>query len=172
VAEATFTRSTVPASFRYSPRTYHAQRRLYWFQVMKRTLLRKPPSGAPEGTVWFGGPVDRFSVTLRIYGEELDPEHVSALLGCAPTDAERKGVPIVAPSGKARIPKRGRWSLSVQSKDCTESDDVEDAVRMLLARLPSDPAVWASLTSAYAVDVFCGLFLASTNRGFSISPEV
>lgn len=43
---------------------------------------------------------------------------------------------------------------------------------MLLARLPSDSGVWVSLTSIFAVDVFCGLFLASSNRGFGISAEV
>ncbi len=62
--------------------------------------------------------------------------------------------------------------MTIDSKSCDESDDVEDAVRMLLERLPSDPELWASLTSMYAVDVFCGLFLASSNRGFSISPDV
>ena len=43
---------------------------------------------------------------------------------------------------------------------------------MLLARLPSDRATWISLTSTYSVNVFCGLFLESANRGFGISPEV
>jgi len=43
---------------------------------------------------------------------------------------------------------------------------------MLLARLPSDSGIWVSLTSNYAVDIFCGLFLASSNRGFGISAEV
>jgi hypothetical protein len=145
---------------------------VYWFRFMKKTIARKPPAGAPEGAVWFGGPVDRFTITLRICGGELDPDHVSALLRCAPTQAERKGVPISSPSGSTRIPKRGRWSLTVGSNDCGENDDVEDAVKLLLARLPSDPELWTSLTRTYAVDVFCGLFLASTNRGFSISPEV
>jgi hypothetical protein len=139
---------------------------------MKKTIARKPPTGTPEGTVWCGGPVDRFTISLRICGEDLDPEHVSTLLCCAATQTERKGVPISYPGGSTRVPKRGRWSLTIDSKACDESDDVEDAVRMLLARLPSDPELWASLTSAYAVDIFCGLFLASTNRGFSISPEV
>jgi hypothetical protein len=45
-------------------------------------------------------------------------------------------------------------------------------VKALLARLRSDPEVWASLTSRYEVDLFCGLFLTSSNRGFTLSPEV
>ena len=73
----------------------------------------------------FGGPVDRFRITLRIWGEELDPDYVSTLLCCAPTKAERKGVPIATLSGSTRTPKNGRWSLTPDSKDCNEDDDVE-----------------------------------------------
>ncbi len=43
---------------------------------------------------------------------------------------------------------------------------------MLLARLPSDRDFWASMTSTYSVDVFCGVFLVAANRGFTISAEV
>ena len=139
--------------------------------MMDRPILREPPSGAPEGTVWFGGPVDRFRVTLRICSEELDPDHISVLLGCAPTRAERKGTPISV-GERTRIPGSGRWSLSVHSEECGEGDDVEDGVRILLERLPSDGSLWASLTTAYSVDVFCGLFLASENRGFGMSAEL
>jgi hypothetical protein len=130
---------------------------------MKKTISREPPSGAPEGTVWFGGPVDRWKVALRVCGEELDPDHISALLGCQPSSAQRKGNP---------FPKKGRWLLEIDSKECGEHDNVDDGIRMLLARLPSDSGVWVSLTSICAVDVFCGLFLASSNRGFGISAEV
>jgi hypothetical protein len=134
-------------------------------------ISRRPPEGAPEGTQWFGGPVDKFKITLRIYGEELDPDQISALLGCAPTVAERKGLPVSIGEG-SRIANRGRWSLTIDSKDCDERDDVEDGVKMLLARMPSDADLWASLTSTFRVDVFCGIFMASSNRGFGISAEV
>src|SRR5215475_15081411 len=109
---------------------------------MKKSIVRTPPSDAPEGTFWFGGPVDRFKVTLRIYGEDLDPDHISTLLGCVPTKSERKGVPASGPSGNARVPKRGRWSLSIDSRECSPTADLEDGVKSLLARLPSDPEVW------------------------------
>jgi hypothetical protein len=139
---------------------------------MKTTTSRKPPSGAPEGTEWFGGPVDRFRITLRISGEALDPDYVSSLLGYAPTRSERKGVPVPAPTGSARIGKTGRWSLTVDSKDCADGAELDDAIRLLFAKLPADPELWTSLTSTYSVDLFCGLFLESTNRGFAISPDV
>ena len=123
----------------------------------------KPPTGAPEGTTWFGGPVDRWKVALRVYGEELDPSRISALLGCEPSSASLKGAP---------FPKKGRWILEIDSKDCGENDEVDDGVRMLLARLPPDLDVWASLSNISSVDVFCGIFVVSPNRGFGISAEV
>jgi hypothetical protein len=121
--------------------TYHSPV-VYWFKLMKKTIARTPPKGAPEGTLWYGGPVDRFSIALRIYGEGLEPDHVSQLLRCAPAMTERKDEPISRPDGSTRIPKRGRWSLRINSSDCSETADVEDAVKMLFARLPSDPVVW------------------------------
>jgi len=133
--------------------------------------MRKPPLG-PEGTIWFGGPVDRFSITLRIYGEDLDPDRISALLGCPPTSSERKGVPVEIARGGIRMPKRGRWLLEIESDQCDEDDDVGDGVKKLLAGLPSDPALWESLTKKYKVDIFCSIYLATDNRGFGISPEV
>ena len=68
--------------------------------------------------------------------------------------------------------RKGRWILRIDSKDCDPNDDVDDGVRMLLARLPSDPDIWISLTSAYSVDVFCGIFVSSANQGFGISAAV
>jgi hypothetical protein len=120
--------------------------------------------------VWFGGPVDRFRVTLRIFGEELDPGQISTLLGCTPTKVERKGIPI-SWAGGTRIPKKGLWFLTIDSKDCAENDDVEDRIRMLLEQLPSNGELWGDLTSKYDVDVSCGLFLEASNRGFSITGE-
>jgi hypothetical protein len=131
----------------------------------------RPPVCAPEGTVWFGGPVDRFRITLRLSGDDLDPERISELLGCAPTRAHRKGLPIFGQEG-ARNAKTGQWHLTIESRDGDEQGDLEDGIRALLERLPSDLDLWARLTNAYSADLFCGLFLQAENRGFGISAEI
>src|SRR5579883_1691313 len=113
---------------------------------MNKPVLREPPAGAPEGTTWFGGPVDRWQVALRVYSEELDPDRVSAILGCKPSSAARKN---------AFFPREGRWILKVDSRDCARNDDVDDGLRMLFARLPSTIDVWTTLANMYRVDVFC-----------------
>ena len=130
----------------------------------------QPPKGAPEGTVWFGGPVDRCKVTLRVYGDELDLDSISAMLGCAPTSAEKKGTPIPTEDGSARVARRGRWSLSITSEECGEWD-VDEVIIALVKRLPTDMTIWRDLTRTYRVDLFCALFMEARNRGFGLSAE-
>jgi Domain of unknown function (DUF4279) len=113
--------------------------------------------------------VDRFRITLRISGADLVPDLVTSLLHCQPTVSEVKGVA----TDLGRIPKEGRWSLTIDSKNSQSEDmDVEDGLKILLHKLPADPKVWEALTARYEVDIFCGLFLGSHNRGFGLSPEM
>lgn len=128
--------------------------------------MRRPPPDGPEGTVWFGGPVDRFSITLRIFGDELDPDEISRVLGCAPTKSARKGA---AANSDLRIAKTGRWSLTVKSRDLDPDSTFEDILLHFLGKLPSDPDLWTSLTKNFNVGIFCGLILEAYNQGFGIS---
>jgi hypothetical protein len=138
--------------------------------VKKRPVSRLPPVGAPEGTSWFGGPVDRFRITLRIRGEDLDPAVISVLLACEPTQAEKKAT--VRQSGTdSRIAKPGRWALTIESKECGGAD-IGAGIGILLGRLSGDLDLWATLAKTYAVDIFCGLFLAARNRGFELPDHV
>ena len=130
--------------------------------LMKNAVSRKPPTGAPKGTTWFGGPVDRWKVALRVYGQELDPDRVSALLCCEPSSAALKGTP---------FPKRRRWILEIDSKECGENVDVDDGIRMLLARLPSDLDVWV-LWRIFTTSTSSPPLYRGANRGFGITTEV
>ena len=41
----------------------------------------------------------------------------------------------------------------------------------ILGRLNKDPEVWASLAARFRMDLFCGLFMANSNEGLTLSPE-
>lgn len=116
-----------------------------------------------------GGPIERVKVTLRIFGDDLDPDEISNMLRCEPTHQARKGDIVAADS--TRISPFGSWRLnSVESEDL----DLEQQVLKLLSRVNADRQVWQRLTRRYKVDLFCGLFLneGSWNRGFSLSSKV
>lgn len=125
---------------------------------------RSPPVGAPPGTVWYGGPVDSVSVSLRIWGQDVDPAELSALLGCEPTEAARTGDTLVRSNGRTRLVSRGFWHLSSDRQATVLADQIES----LLSKLTNDVAVWQSLTERFDVDLFCGLFLETTNRGVEL----
>lgn len=105
---------------------------------------------APEGTQWFGGPVDRSTMTLRISCGADECEAVSRALGY-----------------DASMPTK-RWRLSAPD---SLGSDLDAQVHWIFGRLSRDLAVWNELASKYKMDLFCGLFLERSNRGVSLEPE-
>ena len=125
------------------------------------------PNAAPDA-VWQGEPIEKYKITLRIFGSEgFDPEYLTKLLGCRPTMAEVKGQRVVSPTG-TRTAMENRWSLTVEST----GEELEQGITGLLNRLPSSLDLWRTLTQRYHVDLYCGLFLRTSKRGFGLSPQV
>lgn len=123
-------------------------------------MSKQPPQGAPEGTVWFGGPVPRLKATLRVLGPDVDADEVSRALGCEPTPFDARFPQRSAPGG-------ARWRLRMDDPD----GDLDALVRRLFARLTSDLDVWKDLTTRHRVDLFCGVFLGTQNQGLGIAYE-
>ena len=113
----------------------------------------------PEHTWSLGGPVDDVRLTLRVAGENLDPQMVTSLLGIVPTTAFSKG-------DRSGAQKAGVWLYETS----TSTGDLDALVTMLLGRLPTDSGVWAKLGSLGKADVYCGLHLLDWSRGTSLAP--
>ena len=130
------------------------------------------PKGAPPGTVWFGGPIDWFSVSFRISSEDLVPDEVTKLLGCQPDEAQQKGKPVFREDGTVmRIARFGAWRLVLKPTE-TDEWDCAEAMMLVLRRLPSAVGLWKRLTKKYKVDFFVGLSMPSRNKGFGLPPQV
>ena len=112
--------------------------------------------------------ISRARASLRIFGDDLDPDEVSKALGASPTEAHRNGDEIV---GKAttRIARTGSWHRVTSLPPEAELDD---HIQSVLSGLTSDLAVWADLLSRFDADIFCGVFLDHANEGFELSPTV
>jgi len=84
----------------------------------------------------------RAKACLRIAGDDLLPEEITALLGANPTWAQRKGQEFASrsPSG-VRVVKFGQWRLEAE---VTEPEDVNRQVSELLGQLSGDLAVFAA----------------------------
>ena len=115
-----------------------------------------------------GGPIDSCSAGVRLFGDDLDPDTVTALLGATPTTSCRKG-DVTRLKMTTRIERQGKWLLSI---DHQASRSLESVINELLDRVTGDLRVWADLTRRFEVDLFCGLQIKQWNRGLSFSPEM
>lgn len=111
--------------------------------------------------------IARVRASLRVFGDALEPEEVSALLGHEPTRCHRKGDKC-GPHGVS-IEPTGAWILDSR---ISEKAEVEDHVESILALLSTDGDEWASLTERFSASILCGLFLDQYNEGFELSPRL
>lgn len=105
---------------------------------------------------------------LRIFGNDLVPDEISALLGTTPTKAQARGEVLRSDNGRERLAKCGGWRLEASD---TTPEDTDAQVWQLLSRLTNDLAVWRDISARYEVDLFCGWFMAGSNDGARLSPE-
>jgi hypothetical protein len=124
----------------------------------------------PAGPLFaLGGDVDRIQVCIRAVAQDLEPDELSRSLGVQPTFAARKGERgfINGREVKQRI---GVWYFEFNG--APEEWTLADAIVALLAQLPSDIGIWDNLALKHTLDVFCGVFVRSPNRGFSLPPDI
>ena len=114
------------------------------------------------------GHIDEVTVSLRIFGEDLDPTEITNLLGCKPSSARRKGE-IIPDKRYHRVAKIGSWHLE---GDASSSTTLEEQIRELLNKVTAELAVWKNLASRFKVDIFCGVFFKNFNCKFELSPEL
>jgi len=109
------------------------------------------------------------TATLRFFGDDLDPDTISAKLGCYLARSARKGdAKISIKTGREYIAKTGSWLLSASEQIPTNLDR---QISEIFTQLTVDLEVWKELTEKYQSNVFCGLFMATSNDGLSLSPE-
>src|SRR5207247_6934148 len=94
-----------------------------------------------------GGLVDESSACLAIYGPDLDPDDVTAQIGCAPTSAHRRGD---KSRGGSKAYEAGAWLLKERGE---AANGPEQLIRRLMMQLTPDRAVWEALASRYDVQL-------------------
>lgn len=115
--------------------------------------------------------IGRVRASLRVFGDTLEPDEVSALLGRPPTRQHRKGDKVQGRPGSGRdaIEPTGAWILD---SALPERVEVEEHIEVLFASLSNDMDEWSSLTDRFSASIHCSLFLDQYNEGFELSPRV
>lgn len=113
------------------------------------------------------GQLSKSKASLRLFGDDLQPDEITGLLGCSPTYSHIKGEVVTVKNPRREyIKKFGHWRL--HAKDA-EPENLDDQVAELLSKLTQDLAVWADLKNRFEMDLFCGLFMNESNDGFELS---
>ena len=129
------------------------------------------PADAPPGTVTIGGPVEWFKLALCVRGPDLEPAQVTLVLGVTPNRSVRKGQPIFPSNPRSRISDFGLWELSLD-RNATDEWDVDEATKLLLARVPATPQTWRRLSDEYIAYLDIAASLTSDSSAFSLSPAL
>jgi len=106
-------------------------------------------------------------VSIRFFGEALDPSVVTRVLGAEPTTYYRKGDKRMSPDGRVYEQKWGAWIIAAPERS---PEAVDEQLAGLFGALTPDLEVWLALASRFDSDVFCGLFMDDSNEGFSLLP--
>ncbi len=113
--------------------------------------------------------IGRVRASLRVLGDSLVPEEVSALLGRPPSRMYCKGDPVAGKSGSDAAQPTGAWILD---SGLSEKAELEDHIEALLSSLSNDSDEWESLLARFSATVHCSLFLDQYNEGLELSPRV
>lgn len=129
-------------------------------------FVRQPPAVFEDAILIAGGEVDEYRIRLGYYGDELNPDELSALLGRKPTSSSLKG-DLVRKNDRTRIEKTGKWILSARE---TPGEPLEPQITDLLASMTAELSVWRSLAKRFRVRFVVGAWIRTWNRGLEISP--
>jgi hypothetical protein len=105
---------------------------------------------------------------LRISGESLVPEEVTALLGGIPTLARVRGQEIDIGLGRIRVAKFGQWHFEATS---AQPGNLDGQIVEILGQLSDKLSVWSALARRFDIDIYCGWFMKERNEGFDLLPS-
>jgi hypothetical protein len=111
--------------------------------------------------------LNKSQASLRIFGDDLEPDQITRMLGKDPTRSDKKGEP------RSWVPNRpiartGSWSLKAPS---CEPGNLDPQIKEIFHSLTPDLNIWAELTSRFKAELFCGLFMKEWNEGECLSAE-
>jgi hypothetical protein len=112
--------------------------------------------------------LDETRVAIRFFGEDLDPDELTHLLGGTPTLRRRTSDTINVRGRADRFAKTGTWQLEAEP---ARPGDLDRQTKAIFGRLTDDLAVWKDLTMRFQADVYCGLFMRESNEGLRLAPD-
>ncbi len=119
---------------------------------------------------------EQTDASLSVLGDDLDPDEITALMGHAPSRAQRQGQMMALRPGMTQprvarrtshVARRGLWRLRASSQN---SGDLEAQISEVLAALPIDLTLWRVLTERVCLSP--RVLLALVERGIAFDLDI
>lgn len=104
-------------------------------------------------------------VSIRFFGDDLNPAELTSILGREPSTHYRKGDTRTS-AGREYARTYGAW---VAAAEYQRPEAIDAQLVKLFASMNQDLTAWQILTFRFSADVFCGLFMDDCNEYFSLS---
>lgn len=105
-----------------------------------------------------------YSVSIRLYSEELSPEEVTAMLRIRATDIQRKG-------DKAALGKTFKSNMWGYQSECDRFAPLEDHLKWLLQKVSPSKELILSISEKVTVVFWCACFISGPETTVAISRE-
>jgi hypothetical protein len=129
-------------------------------------LITQPPPLPTSGLFRIGRPIDKARLTVRLYGDSLDPAMVTRRLCVSPTHCCRKGDRFYGDEGELAA-RTGIWTFIRK----VETGSLDHHVLSLLQYLNGNPAVWRDLTSQHQAELNIVAYMWQWNQSIQLSAD-
>lgn len=115
------------------------------------------------------GELQTTAMSLRIIGDDVIPNEISALLGCEPHFHTTKGQ-LYSPTkkGKLRVANFSSWRFKAEDR-CP--GDFDSQIEEILSQMTDDAEKWTRIPKSSRVEMFCGLFMETPMEGIGLSAD-
>ena len=103
----------------------------------------------------------RTTASLRFFGDTLDPDEISGILGAPPTKALKNGDTWTTGNGTQIIARTGSWLLYATDE---VPGNLDRQISALFQSLTTDFDAWRELSARFRGNIFVGLFLSEFNQ--------
>lgn len=106
--------------------------------------------------------------SIRLFGDDLDPDEVSRLLGCAPDHSRRRGA--LVPRGRSGPLVVSPWGSWIIETSWQSGQQLDEQMVARLARTTGDLAIWRGLAAEFDLSAYCGFARGGSGVGFELAP--
>jgi len=135
-------------------------------QIMISNVYDKLNKLLNSESISIGGLPKDNSISLCIYSKDINPENLTKVIGCQPSNAKRKG------EIDSRHPNRPPAKIGIWCLDTPENLPFIDKLKYLLTKTTSELSVWETIHKSHTVSLRCVVYLHSWSEGFDISHEL